>query len=187
MLKLIIIEGTDNIGKDTIISKLCELFDTVTLIHCGSPKTKVFQSQYQDKLFETYAHNIVHGLYDNTDCVIMNRSHIGEYVYGQLYRGRSAEDIKKMISHVDYLLLSSPLLTVKYVQLLSSSIELRKKYDDNKSLSKMNDNLMKKENELFLEAYENSPLDKHLIYVNDEDGFLPKEKIFQEVINFLNK
>ena len=117
----------------------------------------------------------------------MNRSHIGEYVYGQLYRGRSAEDIEEMISYVDDILLSNPILTIKYVQLLSSSIELRKKYDDNKSLSKMNDDLMKKENELFLKAYDNSVLDKCLIYVNDEDGFLPKEEIFQEVINFLNE
>ena len=50
----------------------------------------------------------------------------------------------------------------------------------------MNDDLMKKENELFLEAYNNSRLDKVLIYVNDEDGFLPKEEIFQEVVEFLN-
>lgn len=185
-MKLIIVEGTDNIGKDTVISKLCELFDTVTLIHCGSPKSKVFQSQNQDKLFETYAYNIVHGLYDNTDCVIMNRSHIGEFVYGQLYRGRHELIVSEMINNIDKILLSSPILTVKYIQLLSSSIELRKKYDDNKSLSKMNDKLMKKENELFLKAYENSVLDKCLIYVNDEDGFLPKEEIFQEVVNFLN-
>lgn len=185
-MKLIIVEGTDNIGKDTVISKLCELFDTVTLIHCGSPKTKIFQSQYQDDLFKEYAEDIIDGKYDTTDCIIMNRSHIGEYVYGQLYRGRSAEDIKEMISYVDDILLSNPTLTIKYVQLLSSSIELRKKYDDNKSLSKMNDDLMKKENELFLKAYENSVLDKCLIYVNDEDGFLPKEEIFQEVVEFLN-
>lgn len=185
-MKLIIVEGTDNIGKDTVINKLCELFDTVTLIHCGSPKSKVFQSQYQDETFIRYAEDIACELYDTTDCIIMNRSHIGEYVYGQLYRGRNSEDILKMINHVDDILINRPNLTVKYIQLLSSSIELRKKYDDNKSLSKMNDDLMKKENELFLEAYNNSRLDKVLIYVNDEDGFLPKEEIFQEVVEFLN-
>lgn len=183
---LIIIEGTDNIGKDTIINKLCELFDNVTLIHCGSPKIKVFQSKYQDDLFKKYAEDIIDGKYDSTDCIIMNRSHIGEYVYGQLYRNRKASDIREMISYIDDIFLSKPELTVKYIQLLSSSIELRKKYDDNKSLSNMDDSLMKKENELFLEAYSNSELDKQLIYVNDEDGFLPKEVIFNEVIEFLN-
>ena len=39
---LIIIEGTDNIGKDTLISRLIEDFETVTLIHCGSPTRVAF-------------------------------------------------------------------------------------------------------------------------------------------------
>jgi len=186
-MNLIIIEGTDNIGKDTVISKLCEQFDTVTLIHCSGPQSKIFQSQEQDIKFKQYAINISYNEYDVTDCIIMNRSHIGEYVYGQLYRNRLADDIKKMIDEVDDILLNTKNLNIKYIQLLSSSIELRKKFDDNKSLSKMNDELMKKENELFLEAYEHSNLDKKLIYVNDEDGFLPKEVIFQEVVDFLNE
>lgn len=184
---LIIVEGTDNIGKDTVINQLCNLFETVTLIHCSSPTTKVFKSLEQDNKFICYANNIIDGLYDNTDVIIMNRSHIGEYVYGQLYRKRHRDDINKMLNIVDDILLSREDLKIKYIQLLSSSIELRKKYDDNKSLSNMDDELMKKENELFLEAYKDSSLDKCLIYVNDEDGFLPKEEIFNEVVDFLNQ
>ena len=94
---LIIIEGTDNIGKDTLISRLIEDFETVTLIHCGSPKCICFTSHEQDTKFIKYANNIKNGLYDNTDVIIMNRSHIGEYVYGQLYRKRGANNIKTML------------------------------------------------------------------------------------------
>ncbi len=183
---LIIIEGTDNIGKDTLIQHLTENFNTVTLIHCDGPQGNCFQSQEQDNKFICYANNINDGLYDNTECIIMNRSHIGEYVYGQLYRKRNKDDIKIMIDKVDNILTSRNDLTVKYVQLLSSSVKLRIDNDDNKSLSIKNEQLMKMENILFLEAYENSELDKHLVYVNDEDGFLPKEEIYNEVIEFLN-
>ena len=184
---LIIIEGTDNIGKDTLINELIKLFNSVTLIHCNSPKAKCFQSYEQDNTLIQYARNIVNGYYDETDVIIMNRSHIGEYVYGQLYRNRSQEAIEDMINKVDGILLNREDLVIKYVQLLSSSVELRKKYDDNLSLSNVDDELMKKENELFLEAFENSPLEKQLIYVNDEDNFLPKEEIYNDVVKFINE
>ena len=184
---LIIIEGTDNIGKDTLISRLIEDFETVTLIHCGSPKCICFTSHEQDTKFIKYANNIKNGLYDNTDVIIMNRSHIGEYVYGQLYRKRGANNIKTMLDKVESRLKSRSDLVIKYVQLVSSSKELRKCNDDNKSLSKMNDELMNKENELFLEVFDYINLDKKLIYVNDEDNFLPKEEIYKEVIDFINE
>ena len=51
----------------------------------------------------------------------------------------------------------------------------------------MNDELMNKENELFLEVFDYINLDKKLIYVNDEDNFLPKEEIYKEVIDFINE
>ena len=183
---LIIIEGTDNIGKDTLINQLIEDFETVTLIHCGSPKGKCFTSYEQDTKFINYAYNIKDGLYDNTDVIIMNRSHIGEYVYGQLYRKRNSKNIKVMLDEVGKILKSRGDLVIKYIQLLSSSKELRKRNDDHKSLSKMNDEFMNKENELFLEVFDYIDLDKKLIYVNDEDNFLPKEEIYKEVINFIN-
>ena len=152
---LIIIEGTDNIGKDTLISRLIEDFETVTLIHCGSPKCICFTSHEQDIKFIKYANN--------------------------------TNNIKAMLDKVESRLKSRSDLVIKYVQLLSSSKELRKCNDDNKSLSKMNDELMNKENELFLEVFDYINLDKKLIYVNDEDNFLPKEEIYKEVIDFINE
>ena len=95
-MKLIIIEGTDNTGKDTIISKLLEIYPTSTVIHCGKPITKKYSSQEQDELFKLYANNIVNKLYDNTHIIIMNRSHIGEYVYGTMYRKRDEIDVADM-------------------------------------------------------------------------------------------
>ena len=79
-MKLIIIEGTDNTGKDTIISKILERFPTTALIHCGKPFSKKYSAKEQDQLFSTYVNNIVKGKYDSTHCIIMKRSHIGGYV-----------------------------------------------------------------------------------------------------------
>ena len=72
-MKLIIIEGTDNTGKDTLISKILEKYPTATVIHCGKPITKKYSSKEQDELFRIYAENIVEGKYDNTHVIIMNR------------------------------------------------------------------------------------------------------------------
>ena len=184
---LIIVEGTDNIGKDTLINRLIEDFETVTLIHCGSPKGKCFTSYEQDLKFIKYAKNIRDGLYDNTDVIIMNRSHIGEYVYGQLYRKRNPENIKRMLDEVEYKLYSKKDLVVKYIQLMSSSIKLRLNNDDNKSLSKMNSEIMNKENNLFMEVFNYINFDKKLIYVNNNDEFRQKEEIYNEVIDFINE
>ena len=50
-MKLIIIEGTDNTGKDTLISKILEKYPTATVMHCGKPITKKYSSKEQDELF----------------------------------------------------------------------------------------------------------------------------------------
>lgn len=183
---LLIIEGTDNIGKDTLKNQLIDLFDTVTLIHCSSPKSRGFKSYEQDKTFLTYADNIVNGVYDGTECIIMNRSHYGEYVYGQIYRHRNPIEISSMINDFDKLIDSRIDLKVKYIQLLSTSLELRKKYDDNKSLSLMDEQKMEIENKLFMDVYNQSKFDKKLIYVNDGDNFRHKEDIYKEALDFIN-
>ena len=103
-MKLIIIEGTDNTGKDTLISKILEKYPTATVMHCGKPITKKYSSKEQDELFRIYAQNIVEGKYDNTHVIIMNRSHIGEYVYGVLYRKRNNEEVEQMINDVNDIL-----------------------------------------------------------------------------------
>lgn len=183
---LIIIEGTDNIGKDTVINELVKLFESVTLIHCDKPKHKYFQSYEQDRHFLKLSHNIVDGKYDNTDVIILNRSHYGEYVYGSLYRNRDKEQILKMILACDYILLDRKDLKIKYVQLYSTSTKLRKDNDDNNSISTKEDN-MAKETELFNEVFEESLLDKCKIQVNNGDKFRSKEEIYKNILDFINE
>ena len=185
-MKLIIIEGTDNTGKDTLISKILERYSITTIIHCGKPKSKTNPSSEQDNLFEKYANSIVNKYFDNSDVIIMNRSHIGEYVYGTLYRGRSLEEVEKMISYINDILNSNKYLDVYYIQLICTSAELLNKNDDGKSLSNGRADRILKESELFLDIFNKVNLNKKLIYVNDNDQFRLREDIFNEAINFIN-
>jgi thymidylate kinase len=188
-MKLIIIEGTDNTGKDTLISKILEKYPTATVIHCGKPITKKYSSKEQDELFRIYAENIVEGKYDNTHVIIMNRSHIGEYVYGVLYRNRSKDDVGEMIFNVNDILSYRKDLEIRYIQLLSKSESLLRNNEDGKSLSNGNVEKILKEAEQFEEIFNMiniSDNEKKLIYVNDGDKFRSREDIFNEAFRFIN-
>lgn len=186
-MKLIIIEGTDNIGKDTLINKIIEQIPTVTIIHCSKPTSKKFSSKEQDALFETYARAIADHKYDNTHAIIMNRSHIGEFVYGCLYRNRSTDKVEQMISRVDKILLSRKDLDIKYVQLLCTSTYLLSKNEDGKSLSDGDLQKISTEKDAFEYIFGTSEIpNKKLIYVNKGDEFRSRESIFNEVWKFIN-
>ena len=189
-MKLIIIEGTDNTGKDTLISRILEKYPTATVIHCGKPMTKKYSSKEQDELFRIYAQNIVEGKYDSTHIIIMNRSHIGEYVYGVLYRNRDKIEVQQMINDIDDILYYRKDLEIKYIQLLSSSKELLKNNEDGKSLSNGNIEKINTEASQFKEIFDNINIkesDKRLIYVNNGDGFRTREDIFNEAFRFINE
>jgi thymidylate kinase len=90
---IIIFEGPDRTGKDTQIQLLQSHFVKVDhmfhVLHYsgfkGVTNKKAFQfsKAYYQSMFEMLNH---------LDCyynLILNRSHLGEYVYGQMYRGYS--------------------------------------------------------------------------------------------------
>ncbi len=184
-MKLIIIEGTDNTGKDTIISKLLEKYPTVTLIHCSKPFSKKYSTKEQNQVFETYINNIVNGKYDSTHAIIMNRSHIGEYVYGILYRNRTPDEVGNMILRLNEKLNDRQDLEIRYVQLLCTSKKLLVKNEDGKSLSNGVDYMISNETHKFEEIFKYCKFPKKLIYVNNGDEFRSRESIFNEVYKFI--
>lgn len=187
-MKIVIIEGTDNIGKDTIISKLLEDYNVATVIHCSSPKSKdpIQAAKEQDRLFNTQILNVITNKY-NSDVVIFNRSFIGEYVYGVLYRNRNNIETLVMINKLEDLLntyIDSKDLI--YIQLLSSSTKLMQRNDDNKSLSEGDVEYMEQEISLFKEVFHNSNIEnKHLIFVNHGDEFRDLNEIINEVKGYI--
>lgn len=95
MARCFIVEGPDNAGKDTVIRAL---FKTLSkpphVIHCSgiSGKSKeeslALSKEYYQNMFSIAKYAIK--ILDVT--IILNRSHIGDGVYGPIYRGYTAEE-----------------------------------------------------------------------------------------------
>ena len=196
-MKIIIVEGTDRTGKDTLINELKNLGSRVLINHCGKPTgdTHYEQAVNQEKLFNGYLNDLFNDRYFGIcDLVIFNRAWYGEYVYGTLYRERTKEEVKRMISFIEYDLnrfndiinVMTVLDGVYYIQLVNDSVKLALSNDDGNSISNDKDNILK-EIELFKEVYELSNINKKLIKVNDGDEFRDKNDILNEVLNFINK
>lgn len=97
-MNLIIIEGPDRVGKNTLASNLTDRLDDFLSIHfTGPPKDMKDSLSYQFKNSFKYKANLTVEALKITNTVIWNRSHLGEYVYGQIYRNQNPQDILKEI------------------------------------------------------------------------------------------
>lgn len=87
MRKLIFVEGMDCSGKDTQIKAICNAFpkDNFHTLHYHAIKSRTAEeSRERHEALYVEAFNMV-----SVRCLqnfIFNRSHLGEYVYGYLYR-----------------------------------------------------------------------------------------------------
>ena len=187
-MKVIIIEGPDNTGKNTLIQHILDSNLIVSLIHCDKPKSNEPFLE-QQKLFLSHAEKTIkESIEQKTDIVIFNRYYQGEYVYGQMYRNGDPIKIKKMVSILeDYLLNNIGYDNIYYVQLNSQSPYLLKKNDDGKSLSKADLEKIQKEIDLFNDIYKFSKLKKMKLCISDGDNFRKRENILKQFIKFIEK
>lgn len=80
---LILVEGVDGAGKTTLVNELAHYGPDNTVVrHCG-PLRRSAWVEYMQPLHE---HNV------RRDFLIADRWHVGEMVYGPLYRGASKVD-----------------------------------------------------------------------------------------------
>lgn len=102
-MKIIIVEGCDNLGKTTLINNLKKHFDSkynVIIKHSGKPSNSdmdALDEQRMTFLSETMElFNLKQSESDVTKehLVIYDRFVQGEYVWGSIYRGYSIDDIK---------------------------------------------------------------------------------------------
>ena len=112
MSKFIIIEGTDNVGKDTqqdlIIKNMSE--HVFHKLHYSSLPFKDDSGYYDKEKHATYSKKMYDDMFkvminckDKDINFIFNRSHLGETVYSPLYRGYSGDyvlDIEKKYTKV---------------------------------------------------------------------------------------
>ena len=187
-VKILIIEGCDRSGKDTLINELKNDYEKVLVLHSGIPSnddTKDLYSYYYDNLI----HNTLNAYYNtDNDLVIHNRSMYGEYVYGTKYRSEDKESVLKTISNLEASQLNTFIRKDQLYFVLLSSTDpsvLANNDDGNSYSSKVND--IQDELNLFKEVFDRSKIkNKKIVYVNDGPNFRSKRDIYNDVSSFIN-
>jgi thymidylate kinase len=211
-MKLIILEGGDNLGKSLLIKGLCEYFnyDNVTIRHFGKPPkglTPLEVLNFQFKCFRNEAELVgqicakhVHtNLKYYEETAIWNRSHLGEYVYSQMFRGGNPVELKEKLLFFENYHFFNDYLLDRYLITLTATPEFFLSKEDGESFSK-NIEQKTKELELFEEAHKFSLIKNKLLVKVDKETelltgtewrkqgpniFRPKEDILNEVLNFI--
>lgn len=171
---LIILEGMDNIGKSTQARYLTEYFHkngylTLNLHYHHMPTFTEDDSFYYYRWQATIMQDLI-----NSKIVICDRFHLGEYVYGHLYRSyKNAHDNFINIDNIVSVHHNA------YLFLFEDSVQNVVDRDDNMSIS--NDfNMRMQEKMRFKDAFNLSNIkNKFVLNVNDEyNDWLPKEQMF---------
>lgn len=179
----IIIEGPDNVGKTTLIQNLKNHYNNFTLhsVHYSnvrqpSPeKTIEYSTKLYTEMFQTMFET---SRYDKSG-MIFDRSHLGEMVYGPIYRDYTGEyvlDIERQFTHIH------PVWDSLYLITLVDEPENLIKRDDGLSFST---DLGKKTVEIsnFINAH-NKSLIKHKLLLNIASH--NAEQAAKKTIEFIN-
>jgi thymidylate kinase len=187
-MKLLIIEGLDRCGKDTLIKNLIATRSNYAVRHWDKPKgntdeeKREFQEQFFEKEF-SIASNLMF-LDDNpNNLLIWNRAHLGEFVYGKLYRDTKPEEWV-MDLETKFEFVENPTV---YMVLLVAPAKFLCDRDDGESFASDIESKVR-EKEAFFKAYSNSKIsNKLLIDVTDGHGqYRSMSTITDEVNKFLS-
>ena len=210
-MKLFIIEGGDNLGKSTLIKRLCGHFnyDNVTIRHFGKPPKDLSPAESDVFQFNCF-HNEANLVYEiqhvfckykyhyYPETIIWNRSHLGEFVYAQMFRNGDPKILKDKLLYFEKFYLNK--VDNVYLITLSADPEFFLEKEDGLSFSKTLEEKTK-ELELFKEAHDFSLIENKILIKVDKgteistgtewrmkglNMFRPKEDIFNEVLNFIN-
>ena len=180
-MKHLIIEGPDRVGKDTLIKNLLSHFSNVAIRHFRSPKgdSDIEKKQYQQLSFHS-EYLTAHRLSTmGFDLCVWNRGHLGEFVYGNLYRNTQPEEWV-LSQEIDLLKNEET-----YLLLLTASPEFLSSKDDGLSFASTPE-ARKNEIENFRKACKSSSIKNFLEIQVEKDGtYLTPENITELVINFI--
>ena len=121
------------------------------------------------------------GYHDNV--IIWNRSHLGEYVYSQMFRGISKKDVKARIKKLE----NDTVEDDVYLILLTANPKFFLSQEDGYSFSQ---NLEQKTKELnlFKEVFWLSSITKkRIIQVNIGKNYRKRDDIFNDVLELINQ
>ena len=161
-----ILEGMDNCLKDTLIQLLRSSLPPQTQIlkFSNPPKNiasspEAWQKAHFTDMFDLLELNIA---YSNRN-LILNRAHLGEYVYAPIYRGYDGDwifDLEKSFLNASHEHLGKLKLFVLYDS-DNNQLHLR---EDGRSLSKNDGNKINLERERFIKAFEKSRMPNKRIF-----------------------
>lgn len=203
----IIIEGIDHCGKDTLINTLQQAYGG-RVHHCGKPvlcdaylprdkSSSECTTEEINRALYHYQCEYFKGLFTGMTLpkypplrdfrehtleafnVYYNRFHLGEYVYGRLYRGYSPSMMNKVFEMEN--IIPNDKNWVSLILLAMHHPEIREHDSD----AFNNDNGIIEQN-LFITAFNKSCLNKAIIFVDRPDGkWRPKSDILNDVLAFL--
>lgn len=199
MLKSIIIEGIDRLGKDTLIQGLKNQLGYFQVIHYQKPEIldcyvkeaarnmdlpdgmiTANVNAYAQKHYQLNSFRNMMKLLGSDAKLILNRAHLGEFVYAPRYRNYSGDyvfELEKSFFAGGFK--ETFLDTTLLVLLHTSSFDFIK--DDGQSF----DFDRKDEEQMdFIRAFEKSDI-KHKLLLDVHDGkggFVPKEKLLSVVV-----
>lgn len=185
----IIVEGPDRVGKDTLIKGLINSLLKNSLV-CGEKFPCCHTLHYSnvklpDKACLDYSKVLYRDMFDmmikNRDdrVLFFNRAHLGEAVYGPLYRGYSGDFVFDLEEDYRELLNENTALFI----LFSSDPKTLQARGDGKSFNREDELLIAAENKLFEATFYKSCLKNRMLI--DVSG-LQKEDVWDIALNYLN-
>jgi thymidylate kinase len=178
----IVVEGPDNVGKSTLIKGLKNLMSDYIMqsLHYSSVKHKTTEDciEYNKKLYTMMFDIMKFSIQFDKSGLIFDRSHLGELVYGPMYRGYSGEyclDIENKFKNI------IDIYNNLYLIVLVDEPENLIKRDDGLSFSTKVDKKIE-EIQRFEYAYEQSNI-KNKLFINIKDK--DEKDVLKEVLEFL--
>lgn len=180
---ILILEAPDNCGKSTQVQKLIHLFHDKSIHQLHYSSVKGFNNNQEVYTYSCRMYSDMFKLlYSNYKDMhfILDRSHLGEMIYGPLYRDYDGKYVLNIENYwKDFKEFWDQIYLITFIDTaeriinrddgLSFSIDLKKK---------------EREIELFQEAH-NSSLIKNKLLIDIEN--LDENKVFENIRNFLNE
>jgi hypothetical protein len=194
-MKHLIIEAPDRCGKDTLIKNLMPFCQNLVITHFSTPlgETDLEKRKFQEESFKQEfgkAYWFMKSDFFATpkkgkmNLLIWNRAHLGEFVYGNLYRQTNPEEwVMKLEEDYEYDNMENV-----YLLLLTGDPEFLSSRDDGESFNGSVE-ARKKEIANFKNAFDQSKIKKKMVLdvtTRPEVTYKSQELILQEVLQFLN-
>ena len=185
---IIIVEGADRTGKGTFVETIRRLSQSFKVVHLHSTKPpqltwtpyknvntqkhRIWAAQYYNNLI-----NNVHLLKEHNDIIILDRSYLGEYVYGPLYRNINYSTLELLHQEESYKLPDNTIL----VYLKDSAENLIDREDGNSHVS----TIAEKQSELniFNTVINNSIISNKIIIDWSKETF--NNKTLEQYVNYI--